>query len=72
MQRRADEPAGDSDLLAFEYVFAKGDAGLGRSTEMLRQRQDQTLGQRGRLDRRAVGQVLVLRWMDATVDVPDL
>ncbi len=55
MQRRADKPAGDSDLLTFEYLFAKSDAGLGRRSEVLRQWQDQALGQRGRLDRGAVG-----------------
>ena len=72
MQRRADKPAGDSDLLTFEYPFAKSDAGLGRRSEVLRQWQDQALGQRGRLDRGAVGQILVFRRMNAAVDVPDL
>ncbi len=72
VQRCADEAAGGRDLLAFEHPLAEGDTRLRRGAQVLRQRQYQALGQRCRLDRRAVGQVLVLRWVDATVDVPYL
>ncbi len=72
MERGADEAAGDGDLLALEHVLAERHTGFGGRTKVLRQRQNQALGQWRRLDRGAVGQLLVLWRMDAAVDVPYL
>ena len=71
VQWRTDKGAGLGDQLALEYLLADRDTRLGRRAQMLAERDDQTRGQRHLPDRCAVGEVLVLGWVDATVDIPD-
>ncbi len=55
MQRGTDEAAGHGDPLALEHMLAERHTGLGRYAQVLRQRQNQAFGQRGWLERGAVG-----------------
>ncbi len=72
MHRRADEAAGLGDQLALEHLFAERHARFGGRAQVLGKRHDQPRRQRHPLDRRAVGQLLALRRMDAAMDVPDV
>ncbi|MNT36634.1 hypothetical protein D3C72_1727310 [compost metagenome] len=71
MQRRADETIGGGDQLPLEHPLAEGNHRLGRCAYVLVERQHQAPGQRRRLDRRAVGELLALRRMNAAGDIPN-
>ncbi len=72
MYRRADEAGGFCDFLALEHTLAWRDTGFGRGTQVLSKRHHQAAGQWRLLDGRAIGQRLALRWVNATVDIPDV
>ena len=71
MHGHADKTIGGGDQLAFQYALTHGDHRFCGRADMLVERQRQALGQRRRLDRRAVGQLLALGRMNAAGDIPD-
>ena len=65
VDRSRDKAASLSNQGSHLYFIALGDNGFGRSTDVLRQREDSLLGQRGHLCYCFVGE-LILLWMNAT------
>ncbi len=64
-------PAADGQRLAFQHPIAGVDAQFAFRSQMLLQRNDKGLGQRGDTQRRAARLSLHFRWMDPAVEIPD-